>query len=112
MADTTYTAGIDEDHVVKTTETDSELDLSYFINQYTRIKSGIQSLPKVKTSPDQETLDHWNSVVVEDGNLQKGILNNQAKALYEVLKPIYNAGLIPSKYNDEYQQLENYVNAL
>lgn len=32
-----------------------------------------------------------------------------ATILYNELKPIYDAGLLPAKYNNEFQELENFI---
>lgn len=108
----TYTPGDNEDHVVKTTETDHDLDLTIYIKRFKQIKSGLQAIPGAKTTPDQETLDHWMSTVYVDGQEDKERLDEQSVKLYDEMKPIKDAGLLPSKYDDEYQQLESYVNSL
>ena len=108
----TYTPGIDEDQVIKTIETDHYLDLAIYIKKFKNIKSGLQSIPDIKTIPDQETLDHWLATMYEDGQADKERLDAQAVKVYNQIKPIKDAGLLPSKYDNEYQQLENYVNSL
>jgi hypothetical protein len=108
----TYTPGSDENYVTKITEIEDEIDLSFYVQRFLNIKNRLLNMPETKSSPDQETLDNWNNVVVPEAELDKDGLDNQAKALYEMLQPIKNAGLIPSKYDDDYQQLEDYVNSL
>jgi hypothetical protein len=108
----TYTPGDNEDHVIKTTETDQDLDLTVFIEKFQSLKQQLQDIPVVKTVPDQEILDHWNSYVVEEGERNKVMLDSQAVELYNEATAIKNAGLLPSKYDAEYQQLEDYVNSL
>ena len=108
----TYTPGDHEDHVIRTDIMDHDLDLTLYIQRFKTIKSGLQVIPREKTTPDQETLDHWNSTVYVDGQDAKERLDEDAVNLYNDLKPIKDAGLLPLKYDDEYQQLENYINSL
>jgi len=112
MADITYTAGSDEDHIIKWTETDQDLDLSNLIAEFIRLKGELQSLPKIKTVPDQDTLDFWNNYVLTEVVADKDRLDNEVIILYNEAKAIRDVGLLPSKYYDEYDQLENYVNNL
>jgi len=108
----TYTSGIDEDHVVKTTETDQDLDLTVFIDKFKSLKRQLQEIPDEKTVPDQETFAYWTAFAYQEGQDDKALLDVQVVELYDEVTAIKNAGLLPSKYNDEYQQLENYVNNL
>jgi hypothetical protein len=108
----TYTPGDNEDSVVKTTETDQDLDLTVFIEKFKFLKRQLQEIPDIKTVPDQETLVHWMATSYQEGQDEKAYLDNQAVELYNEITAIKNAGLLPSKYDDEYQQLENYVNSL
>lgn len=108
----TYTPGATEDDVIKTTETDQDLDLTVFINKFLGLKGALLDLPKLKTIPDQESMDYWNSIVYEEGQTYKAIIDADAVELYLEVTAIKNAGLLPSKYDDEYHQLENYVNSL
>lgn len=104
-----YAQGQNEDKVIKTTEVDKTLDLTDFIRKFVKLKKALQELPVKKTEPDQETLDYWVSL---EHDIPKEALDNEVLALYNKLKPIKDAGLIPPKYDDEYQQLENYINNL
>jgi hypothetical protein len=108
----TYTPGDNEDHVIKTITADQDLDLTVFIAKFKELESALKSLPKLKTTPDNETMEHWNETVYVDGQTDKDNLDSQAVELYNEATAIKNAGLLPSKYDDEYQQLENYVNNL
>lgn len=108
----TYTPGDNEDDVIKTTEVAQDIDLTVFIQKFKELEDALKALPKVKTAPDQETLDNWNTVVYGDGQIEKTQLDVQAVELYNEATAIKNAGLLPSKYDDEYQQLEDYVNSL
>ena len=107
-----YTPGETEDDVVKTTASSRDIDLTAFTTEFTDIKEGIQALPKVKTVPDQETLDHWNNWVITDGSIDQVMLDSRAVSLYNEAAAIREAGLLPAKYEDEYQQLKTYVENL
>jgi DNA-binding transcriptional MerR regulator len=108
----TYTPGDNEDHVIKTLSTDQDLDLTVFIDKFKSLERQLKDIPKVKTEPDQETLDHWIATAYVEGQDQKTTLDTQAVELYNEATAIKDAGLLPSKYDDEYQQLEDYVNSL
>lgn len=108
----TYTPGDTEDQVIRSEMESEKLDLTEYIAEFRRIKSALQEVPDIKTMPDQETLDHWLAFVYQPGQDEKAVLDSQAVILYNNVKPIKDAGLLPSKYDDEYQQLENYVNSL
>lgn len=107
-----YKPGINEDQVVKTTESILPIDLTVFIAKFVKLKKALQELPKAKLKPDQETLDQWINTVYDEGQVYKGIIDEQARELYMEITAIKNAGLLPSKYDDEYKQLETYVNNL
>ena len=108
MAD--YTPGVDEDHIVKST--DKDVDLTILVQEFNTLKDRLQALPVAKTVPDQETLDHWNQTTATEAGAEKEHIDEMAILLYEEATNIKNAGLLPSKYDDEYTQLENYVNSL
>lgn len=108
----TYTPGSNEDHVIKTDSVSEDLDLTQFIEAFKRIKAALQEIPSEKVSPDQETLEYWTAMVYVLGQDDKKSLDNQAVELHNEVKPIKDVGLLPSKYDDEYQQLDNYVNSL
>jgi len=108
----TYTSGLNEDHIIKTESIDHDLDLTFYIKRFNNIKANLQSIPKKKTVPDQETLDHWTSTIYEEGQMNKILLNEKVIRLYNQIKLIKDVGLLPSKYDEEYQQLETYVNSL
>jgi hypothetical protein len=44
---------------------------------------------------------------LKDGYLE---IKESASKLYDELKPIYDAGLLPTGYTTQYNQLENFVN--
>ena len=108
----TYKPGANEDHVIRTESIDHDLDLTIYIKNFKNIKAGLESIPKSKTKPDQETLDHWMGTVYVDGQADKERLDEQTVSLYGQIKPIKDVGLLPSKYDNEYKQLENYINSL
>ena len=107
-----YTPGETEDDVIKTTEHDQDLDLTVWKQQFISLKSDLQAIPNAKSTCDQETLDHWMDTVYTDGQEEKVRLDEQAVLMYNEITAIKDAGLLPSKYDDEYQQLEDYVNSL
>lgn len=109
---TTYTPGETEDDVIKTTEHDQDLDLTVFIQKFKSLEDSLKALPKAKTVPDEETLEHWIIMVYQPGLFEKEQLDIEVVELYNEATAIKNAGLLPSKYDDEYQQLEDYVNNL
>jgi hypothetical protein len=107
-----YTPGQNADEVIKVTEGNQILDLTVFITKFVRLRNALQNLPKAKTVPDQETLVHWMATEYQMGQDDKVVMDMEVKELYNELTAIKNAGLLPSKYDDNYQQLENYVNKL
>lgn len=108
----TYTPGATEDDVIKTTEASQDIDLTVFIEKFQSLKNALQNLPKLKTVPDQESMSYWNDVIYEEGQTHKVFIDAEAVELYNEATAIKDAGLLPSKYDDEYSQLEDYVNSL
>ena len=99
----------DEDIVKKVTET--LIDLSVYIERYKGLKKEYQAIPDLKTTPDQETLDFFNQErEIENQSLEQGI-RVSAEVLYNDLTPIVDAGLLPAKYQDEYDELEQFINS-
>jgi len=101
-----YEATVNEDIVLDVSS--REIDLIVLIQSFTNLKTQLQSLPSQKSTPDAETLVLYNQWV--DDQLRD--TNSAISQLYLDVKPIKDAGLLPSKYDDEYTQLENYVNNL
>jgi len=99
-----YEATANEDIVRAVNSTD--IDLSALVAEYITLRDAWFNRPQTKTVPDQETLIHWNEFI----ELENADLETNIRSLYLRLKPIYEAGLLPSKYEDEYQQLETFVN--
>lgn len=99
-----YEPTANEDVVIQTN--DKNIDLTVLIQEYSALKAEYLGLPQVKTTPDQETLNLYNAQVEEETLF----LMNRIVDFYNRIKPIKDAGLLPSKYDNEYQQLENLVN--
>lgn len=105
-----YIPGETEDDVIKLTGQD--IDLTQLTVKFNYIKSGLQNLEDHKTVADQETLDYYNQGVDDRNTDEKARLDNQAVDLYNEAKAIKDAGLLPLKYHDEFERLENYVLSL
>ena len=103
----TYEPTADPD-VVNKVET-GEIDLSVYVGKYIVLESQWLNRPKLKTEPDQETLNMYNKVISEELAGIEGSIRSEAQRLYEMLMPIYEAGLIPAKYNDELLRLQNFL---
>jgi hypothetical protein len=95
-----YTPGPYEDKVIKTTEEEKTLDLTVFIAKFVRLRDALQEIPKIKTEPDQETLDFWLAFAYQEGQDTKDGLDAQAVELYNEITAIKNADLLPSKYDN------------
>ena len=101
--DMTYEPTANEDIVNEVTI--ESIDLSVLIQTYLKLRTAWLNREQPKTVPDQDTLALWN---MEVENRNAG-LEGQINELYYSIKPIHDAGLLPSKYEDEYQQLETLV---
>ncbi len=107
MADT-YLPTADDGIVTK--RHDSTIELQQLIDQYVSLKNEWQNRPDRKTVPDQEALDFWNAEFdQEDGTIRYNIKQG-AFQLYLKVQPIYLAGLLPARFEDEYLQLEIFAN--
>ena len=76
------------------------VDLTVYIQRFLDYKTQLQVLPQIKTVPDTETLELYN-IHAEN---EQSELNRQIVDLYNDMKPIKDAGLLPSKYDYEYTQ--------
>lgn len=106
-----YSGTTDPDIVDKYETTTEEIDLSVYITEYLSIKNEYLALPELKTVPDAETLRAYNEQIGDLINYETEILKIKATALYNQLQPIYDAGLLPAQYNDEYAQLVAFINS-
>lgn len=106
----TYTGNSDDSVVTK--QVTADIDLDDVIDEYQALKAEYQGLPDLaKTEPDQETLDFWNvAKELERLELVVGI-KQRATLLLAVVDPIRDAGLMPTRYETQYQQLLNFVNS-
>ncbi len=104
-----YEATSDET-VVEKVET-QEIELQQLIDQFLSLKQEYLNLPDYnKTVPDQETLDFWNqemNLVLADQVMQ---IKQGAIVLKGHVDPIRDAGLLPAQFEDEYQQLVDFIN--
>jgi len=101
-----YTPTTNEDIILNISS--KEIDLSTLIQRYQNLKAELQELPSRKDIPDDETLEIYNQWV--DGVIEN--TNSRIVDLYNRIKPIKDAGLLPSKYDSKYAQLEQYINKL
>ena len=90
----------------------SDIELQQLIDQYIALRDEYQALGDVlKTVPDQETLDLWNAIKGAENIQVEDNIKVGAQSLYQQVQPIYNAGLLPTRYHDEYLQLEQFANS-
>jgi hypothetical protein len=107
---TTYIATADPTVVIKQDQAD--IDLTALIQQYQSLKQEYLSLPDYnKTIPDQETLDFWNTEMSIMWDSQAQVIKTAAAILLSKVQPIYDAGLLPVQYEDDYNLLVNFVNS-
>lgn len=98
-----YEPTANEDIVMEVSS--ESIDLSVLVSEYLRLRTLYLGRPQPKTVPDQETLDFYNAfITTEIQSLISDIIT-----LYYRIKPIYEVGLLPSKYDDEYTKLQTFV---
>jgi len=99
-----------DDSVVLRIET-IDVQLQALVDEYLSLKAEYMNLPDwKKTVPDMDTLYFWNS---EQQLLHFDLVHEikgRAAVLLSRITPIYDAGLLPDRYYDEYDQLINFVN--
>jgi hypothetical protein len=100
------------DPTVVVKQEQSDIDLAALTAQYLALRTEYLNLPDYqKTVPDQETLDFWNSEMdIQYSNARFEIKIGATNLLLKV-QPIYEAGLLPVQYHDEYNTLVNFVNS-
>jgi hypothetical protein len=100
------------DDLIQQTDTKvSTIDLVSTIDALKDIRTSLLALPVQKTEPDQETLNVYNEWVIDQrANAQP--LIDQAKAILRVLKAVYDAGELPSKYVQPLITFNNFVDSL
>jgi len=86
------------------------VDLAALVEEFNGIKQDYLDMPTTKTTPDQETLDVYNTEIRAIRSELKGPLVIRSQALLNILKPVREAGLLPAQYEDGYLQLETFVN--
>ena len=94
---------------VKQTMTETELIIDNLINRHIDIINSYESLPKTKTAPDKETLKYYNEYSKELREIELPIIKQKAIDLYSDLKGIYESGLLPEKYENEYFKFKNII---
>lgn len=104
-----YLPTADDGVVIK--RTDEEQPLQVFIDEFLSMKQEYLNLPDhEKTVPDQETLAYWNAEMgIHTADLRNTI-RNRAIILKGRIDPIRDAGLLPARFEDEYQQLVTFIN--
>jgi hypothetical protein len=106
---TVYNTTSDESIIEKVVTED--IDLQHIVDTFLALKAELQALPDwKKTVPDLETLNYWNS---EQKLLHADLVHEivfGAQNLKNQADPIRDAGLWPSQWEDEYQQLVNFIN--
>ena len=87
----------------------SEIELPQLIAEYISLKAEWDGRPVRKTAPDQETLDFFNAEFDQEDAAIRFNIKQGAIMLLAKVKPIYDAGLLPTEYNDEYALLETFA---
>ncbi len=101
-----YSATGDPDVVDKTTTKTVTLTISNGVDKYLELEQRWLNRIQAKTVPDQETLDYYNESFVDT---EEEIIRIEAQQLYNDMNPIYEAGLLPPQYEDEYFRLKNFL---
>ena len=102
----------DGDKVIHQVISEETIDFNALTAEFTSLKDRLSDVPKLKETPDQETLKFWNQSII---SIRKTAINNiksEVVILYEKLKTIKDAGLLPEKYLNKYDTIENFVNAI
>ena len=86
-----------------------EYDLQDMIDTYIALKAEWDNRPVRKTVPDQETLDFWLTTFDQEDAYIRNNIKKGAQKLYDQVKPVYDAGLLPIAYDAQYFQLETFV---
>lgn len=109
MAD--YNPTPDLNIINKVSVSNIDINLSEYINKYVTLKAEFLALPKPKTEPDQETLAVYNMELEVLNYIDLMNIKTRAKTLYIELKGVKDAGLLPSEFDLQFTQLENFVNS-
>jgi hypothetical protein len=88
-----------------------ELNIPDLVAEYVAIRDSVVGLSlDQKTVADQETLDFWNQEQAALFYGESAVLKSRAGSLFVKVKAVRDAGLLPAEYEDEYAQLDNFVN--
>lgn len=71
----------------------------------------LSNTPAPKTEPDQETLDFWNEFNANPDEIQ-ALKDRVGYVIYEVLKPIYDEGKMPSDWVTPYLSFKDWYDNL
>lgn len=104
-----YTTTPNPEEILRSEVKEDLLDLQGLVLRYQDLETRFKAVPKLKTAPDQETLDYFNNAVFLERKSLLADLLKEADLLYQDLRSIYQAGILPVKYLDEYLKLENFV---
>ena len=108
MSDT-YLPTADDGEVIK--RTDATITLQQLIDTYVSLKNEWDNRPTRKTVPDIEAMDMWNGEFDREDATIRNNIKVGAYSLYLKIKPIYEGGLLPARYTDEYLKLETFANS-
>lgn len=106
-----YSGTTNPDVVNKGVITVEEINLQEYVDKYLALKAQLLALPQLKSTPDAETLAYYNREIAYLIDTTTDNLRRSVEVLYNELKPIQDAGLLPSKYDDEMTQMENFINS-
>lgn len=98
------------DDGVVTKQTEVSIELQQLINQYISLRDEWLNRPERKTVPDIEAMDAWNAEFDQQDAQIRFNIKQGAFQLYLKVQPIYLAGLLPARFEDEYLQLEIFAN--
>lgn len=104
-----FLPGEKPEEIIKSETTEIKFDLSSLVNRYLDLEKKFQEIPKLKTVPDQTTLDFYNDFILHERKARISSLKFTASELFIDLKQIKETGLLPDKYMEIYKRLEKFV---
>lgn len=83
---TTYAKTADPNIIMQTDVITSEMQLDRLQQKVDKLRDTVAALPAVKTKPDQETLEYWNSSISQFVVPEQTLLNDLEATIAEMSK--------------------------
>jgi len=89
-----------------------KVDLAECQNTFQELKGRYKNLPELKKFPDEETLNYYNADMYIRREMEQDYIKRELADILTKLREIKEAGLLPARYADFEDKIQNFLSKL